>query len=44
VADEDAAYAALQVAVDAFGRLDVVVNNALLLVALVFCDMDCDVG
>jgi len=28
VADEGAAYAALQVAVDAFGRLDVVVNNA----------------
>ena len=28
VADEDAAYAAVQVAVDAFGRLDVVVNNA----------------
>ena len=26
--DEDAAYAAVQVAVDAFGRLDVVVNNA----------------
>ncbi len=28
VADGDAAYAAVQVAVDAFGRLDVVVNNA----------------
>jgi NAD(P)-dependent dehydrogenase (short-subunit alcohol dehydrogenase family) len=28
VADESAAYAAVQVAVDAFGRLDVVVNNA----------------
>jgi NAD(P)-dependent dehydrogenase (short-subunit alcohol dehydrogenase family) len=28
VADEEAAYAAVQVAVDAFGRLDVVVNNA----------------
>jgi NAD(P)-dependent dehydrogenase (short-subunit alcohol dehydrogenase family) len=28
VADERAAYAAVQVAVDAFGRLDVVVNNA----------------
>jgi NAD(P)-dependent dehydrogenase (short-subunit alcohol dehydrogenase family) len=28
VADEDAAYAAVQVAVTAFGRLDVVVNNA----------------
>ena len=28
VADEDAAYAAVQVAVDAFARLDVVVNNA----------------
>lgn len=28
VADEVAAYAAVQVAVDAFGRLDVVVNNA----------------
>jgi len=28
VADENAAYAAVQVAVDAFGRLDVVVNNA----------------
>jgi NAD(P)-dependent dehydrogenase (short-subunit alcohol dehydrogenase family) len=28
VADEDAAYAAVQLAVDAFGRLDVVVNNA----------------
>jgi NAD(P)-dependent dehydrogenase (short-subunit alcohol dehydrogenase family) len=28
VADEDAAHAAAQVAVDAFGRLDVVVNNA----------------
>ncbi|HXP82015.1 MAG TPA: SDR family NAD(P)-dependent oxidoreductase [Verrucomicrobiae bacterium] len=28
VADEDAAYAAVKVAVDAFGRLDVVVNNA----------------
>jgi len=28
VADEIAAYAAVQVAVDAFGRLDVVVNNA----------------
>jgi NAD(P)-dependent dehydrogenase (short-subunit alcohol dehydrogenase family) len=28
VADEDAAYAAVQVAVEAFGRLDVVVNNA----------------
>jgi hypothetical protein len=28
VADEDAAKAAVQVAVDAFGRLDVVVNNA----------------
>src|SRR6202795_1004074 len=28
VADEKAAYAAVQVAVDAFGRLDVVVNNA----------------
>jgi NAD(P)-dependent dehydrogenase (short-subunit alcohol dehydrogenase family) len=28
VADQDAAYAAIQVAVDAFGRLDVVVNNA----------------
>jgi NAD(P)-dependent dehydrogenase (short-subunit alcohol dehydrogenase family) len=28
VADEDAAYAAVQVAVGAFGRLDVVVNNA----------------
>src|ERR1700751_6087773 len=28
VADEDAARAAVQVAVDAFGRLDVVVNNA----------------
>jgi NAD(P)-dependent dehydrogenase (short-subunit alcohol dehydrogenase family) len=28
VADEDAAYAAVQVAVDSFGRLDVVVNNA----------------
>jgi NAD(P)-dependent dehydrogenase (short-subunit alcohol dehydrogenase family) len=28
VADEDAAYAAVQVAVDAFGRLDVLVNNA----------------
>ena len=28
VADEDAAQAAVQVAVDAFGRLDVVVNNA----------------
>ena len=28
VVDEDAAYAAVQVAVDAFGRLDVVVNNA----------------
>ncbi len=28
VTDEDAAYAAVQVAVDAFGRLDVVVNNA----------------
>ena len=28
VADEQAAYAAVQVAVDAFGRLDVVVNNA----------------
>lgn len=27
VADEDAARAAVQVAVDAFGRLDVVVNN-----------------
>src|SRR6516162_1975467 len=28
VVDENAAYAAVQVAVDAFGRLDVVVNNA----------------
>jgi NAD(P)-dependent dehydrogenase (short-subunit alcohol dehydrogenase family) len=28
VADEDAAYAAVHLAVDAFGRLDVVVNNA----------------
>jgi NAD(P)-dependent dehydrogenase (short-subunit alcohol dehydrogenase family) len=28
VADEAAAYAAMQVVVDAFGRLDVVVNNA----------------
>jgi NAD(P)-dependent dehydrogenase (short-subunit alcohol dehydrogenase family) len=28
VADEDAAYRAVQAAVDAFGRLDVVVNNA----------------
>jgi NAD(P)-dependent dehydrogenase (short-subunit alcohol dehydrogenase family) len=28
VADEDAAYAAVRVAVDSFGRLDVVVNNA----------------
>jgi NAD(P)-dependent dehydrogenase (short-subunit alcohol dehydrogenase family) len=28
VADENAAYAAVQVAMDAFGRLDVVVNNA----------------
>ena len=28
VADEEAAYRAVQVAVDAFGRLDVVVNNA----------------
>ena len=28
VADEEAAYAAVQVAVEAFGRLDVVVNNA----------------
>jgi NAD(P)-dependent dehydrogenase (short-subunit alcohol dehydrogenase family) len=28
VSDEAAAYAAVQVAVDAFGRLDVVVNNA----------------
>lgn len=28
VADEDAAHAAVQVAVEAFGRLDVVVNNA----------------
>jgi NAD(P)-dependent dehydrogenase (short-subunit alcohol dehydrogenase family) len=28
VADEDAANAAVQVAVDAFGQLDVVVNNA----------------
>jgi NAD(P)-dependent dehydrogenase (short-subunit alcohol dehydrogenase family) len=28
VADEDAAFAAVQAAVDAFGRLDVVVNNA----------------
>ena len=28
VADEDAAYTAVQVAVDAFGRFDVVVNNA----------------
>ena len=28
VADEAAAYKAVQVAVDAFGRLDVVVNNA----------------
>src|SRR5262249_22195551 len=28
VADEDAAYAAVRSAVDAFGRLDVVVNNA----------------
>jgi NAD(P)-dependent dehydrogenase (short-subunit alcohol dehydrogenase family) len=28
VADENAAYAAVQVAIDAFGRLDVVVNNA----------------
>jgi NADP-dependent 3-hydroxy acid dehydrogenase YdfG len=28
VADEDAAHAAVQVAVDAFGRLDMVVNNA----------------
>ena len=28
VADENAAHAAVQVAVDAFGRLDVVVNNA----------------
>jgi NAD(P)-dependent dehydrogenase (short-subunit alcohol dehydrogenase family) len=28
VVDEDAAYAAVQAAVDAFGRLDVVVNNA----------------
>jgi NAD(P)-dependent dehydrogenase (short-subunit alcohol dehydrogenase family) len=28
VADEDAAHAAVQVAMDAFGRLDVVVNNA----------------
>src|SRR6202048_253479 len=28
VADEAAAYAAVQVALDAFGRLDVVVNNA----------------
>src|ERR1700733_529882 len=28
VADEDAAHAAVQTAVDAFGRLDVVVNNA----------------
>src|ERR1700720_4648456 len=28
VADEDAAHAAVQVAIDAFGRLDVVVNNA----------------
>jgi NAD(P)-dependent dehydrogenase (short-subunit alcohol dehydrogenase family) len=28
VADENAAYAAVQVAVEAFGRLDVVVNNA----------------
>lgn len=28
VADEDAAYGAVQAAVDAFGRLDVVVNNA----------------
>src|SRR5260370_30126195 len=28
VADEDATYAAVRVAVDLFGRLDVVVNNA----------------
>jgi NAD(P)-dependent dehydrogenase (short-subunit alcohol dehydrogenase family) len=28
VADQDAAYAAVKVAVDAFGRLDVIVNNA----------------
>jgi NAD(P)-dependent dehydrogenase (short-subunit alcohol dehydrogenase family) len=28
VADEDAAYAAVQVTVESFGRLDVVVNNA----------------
>jgi len=28
VADESAAQAAVQVALDAFGRLDVVVNNA----------------
>ncbi len=28
VADEDAAYTAVQVAVEAFGRLNVVVNNA----------------
>jgi NADP-dependent 3-hydroxy acid dehydrogenase YdfG len=28
VANEEAAYAAVQVAMDAFGRLDVVVNNA----------------
>src|SRR5258708_17680716 len=28
VADEAAAYVAVQVAIDAFGRLDVVVNNA----------------
>jgi NAD(P)-dependent dehydrogenase (short-subunit alcohol dehydrogenase family) len=28
VADEDAAFTAVQAAVDAFGRLDVVVNNA----------------
>jgi NAD(P)-dependent dehydrogenase (short-subunit alcohol dehydrogenase family) len=28
VADEAAAYAAMQVAIDMFGRLDVVVNNA----------------
>jgi NAD(P)-dependent dehydrogenase (short-subunit alcohol dehydrogenase family) len=28
VADEKAAYAAVQVAIDAFGRLDVIVNNA----------------
>jgi NADP-dependent 3-hydroxy acid dehydrogenase YdfG len=28
VADESAAYAAVQAAVDVFGRLDVVVNNA----------------